>query len=60
MFNDPRDKRFNALKKKDQSQLSPFERDELTVYIDKILAQTLAKKVRRGWIEYKNSLSKEA
>lgn len=53
-MNDPRDKRFYALQKKDRSQLSRAEIQELIGYCDKMLQVGIAKKARRMWIELKS------
>lgn len=51
---DPRDKRFFALQKKDRSQLSRIEIEELIGYCDKMLQTGVAKKARRMWIELRS------
>jgi len=53
-MDDPRDKRFFALQKKDRSQLSRAEIEELIGYCDKMLQVGTAKKARRMWIELKS------
>ena len=53
-MNDPRDKRFYALQRKDRSQLSRAEIQELIGYCDKMLQVGIAKKARRMWIELKS------
>lgn len=50
-MNDPRDQRFYALQKKDRSQLSRAEIQELIGYCDKMLQTGIAKKARRMWTE---------
>lgn len=53
-MNDHRDKRFYALQKKDRSQLSRAEIEELIGYCDKMLQVGIAKKARRMWIELRS------
>ncbi|NJO34798.1 MAG: hypothetical protein HC869_18455 [Rhodospirillales bacterium] len=55
-MNDPRDKRFHALSKKDRSQLSPTEIAELISYCDRMIEIVPAKKGRRTWIELRGEL----
>lgn len=55
-MNDPRDKRFYTLKKKDRSQLSRAEIEELISYCDRMLQVTAAKKARRMWVDLKSDL----
>jgi hypothetical protein len=53
-MNDPRDKRFYALQKKDRSQLSPADIEELIGYCDKMVRfGTLG---RRAWVDLKAEL----
>ena len=56
MKDDPRDDRFYALKKKDPSQLSNTEIDELIAICDKMIAVLKAKKGRASWSKYKAAL----
>jgi hypothetical protein len=51
---DPRDERFYALRKRDRSQLSRTEIEELIGYCDKMLQIGVAKKARRMWIELRS------
>ena len=53
-MNDPRDKRFYALQKKDRSQLSRPEIEELIGYCDRMLQTIAAKKGRRSWIDLRS------
>ena len=53
---DPRDERFYALQKKDRSQLSRTDIEELIGYCDKMLQTGVAKKARRMSIELKAEL----
>lgn len=55
-MNDPRDKRFSALKKKDISQLTDEDIRELIGYCDKMLSNKLANKNRRSWSKYRTEL----
>jgi len=55
-MNDPRDKRFHALRKKDRSQLSRAEIGELVSYCDRMLQFVTAKKARRSWADLKSEL----
>jgi hypothetical protein len=55
-MNDPRDKRFYALQKKDRSQLSRAEIEELIGYCDRMLEVGAAKKARRMWDELRSEL----
>ena len=58
MTNDPRDKRYFALQKRDPAQLSQDEIRELIAYYDKMLANVTAKKARQGWVSARANLSK--
>lgn len=55
-MNDPRDKRFYALQKKDRSQLSHPEIRELIGYCDKMMLFVPANKGRRAWVDLKSDL----
>ena len=55
-MNDPRDKRFAALKKKDPAGLTLEEVKELITYCDKMLLLKLANKARRSWNKYRAEL----
>ena len=56
MKQDPRDKRFYRLKKKDIYQLTSQEARVLISYCDKMIEFVSDKKVRKGWIAYKGEL----
>ena len=56
MQEDPRNKRFYALKKKNPSQLSKPEIDELIAICDKMIAVVKAKKGRASWSKYRAEL----
>ena len=57
MNNDPRDKRFFALKRKDRSQLSKDEIEELIDHCAKVLQYGLDKKSRRSWSRFRDKLT---
>lgn len=56
---DPRDSHFQALKKKEISQLSAFEIQELLAYCDEMIDLVRDKKGRKSWHGYKAELSEE-
>ena len=56
MNNDPRDKRFYQLQKKDRSQLTHQEIREYLVYCDKMINYVNDKKGRNSWITLKKEL----
>jgi hypothetical protein len=55
-MNDPRDKRFYALRKKGQSQLSRPEIEELIGYCDKMIRFVPGNMGRRAWVDIKSDL----
>lgn len=55
-MNDPRDKRFYKLQKKDISQLNQQEIKQYHNYCDKMIDYVSDKKSRKGWITLKNKL----
>lgn len=57
MANDPRDKRFFALQKKDVAQLTSEELKELIEYCDNMLQKKLANKARHSWYKFRNELA---
>ena len=54
---DPRDKRFAELQKRDVSQLRPREIREYLAYCEAMIKYVGYKKSRRGWIKKKNELN---
>jgi len=56
MTNDPRDKRYYQLQKKDISQLTFTEIEESLSYCERMIEYAGAKKARRCWITLKNEL----
>ena len=56
MIQDPRDKRFYQLQKKDISQLTRQDIVEYISYCEKMIEYSEAKKARRGWIGLKKEL----
>ncbi len=56
MAQDPRNKRFFELQKKDMSQLNEYDIKEYLLYCDKMIEYSNSKKARRGWIELKKEL----
>jgi hypothetical protein len=55
-MNDPRDKRFYALQKKDRFQLSHAEIAELISYCDKMVLFVQGNNGRRSWVDLKSDL----
>ncbi len=56
MVQDPRDKRYYKLQKKDLSQLTHQDVAEYISYCEKMIEYSGAKKARRGWIDLKKEL----
>ena len=55
-MSDPRDKRFYALQKKDRSQLSRPEIEELIGYCDRMILFVPGNMGRRAWVDLKSGL----
>jgi len=56
MKNDPRDKRYYRMQKKDISQLIIEEIKAYLDYCDKMIDCVVEKKGRKGWMKLKNNL----
>ena len=59
MSNDPRDKRFYQLHKKDRSQLAQNELEEYLEYCEKMIQYVKYNKGRRHWISLKEEFLKK-
>lgn len=55
-MNDPRDKYFYKLNKKDLIQLNNSELNDLLNYCEKMISYVNHSKARKGWIEKKRKI----